>query len=185
MTTASIPAELGCPSGLEPPADGSVIDPAPFVRRANGLARLDLAVFGAKCAGCIRKIEGAMSALPDMQSARLNLSTGRLSLVWTDGAFAPKTATERLDAIGYRAAPFDPEAAEKESDREGRRLLTRPRSRRICDREHHAAFCRRLGGRRRNGRSDAQPDAPCVGASSPFPQPSMRVSRSSPPPSAR
>lgn len=123
MTTASIPAELGCPSGLEPPADGTVIDPAPFVRRSNGLARLDLAVFGAKCGGCIRKIESAMGALPDMQSARLNLSTRRLSLVWTDGAFVPRTITERLDKIGYRAAPFDPEAAEKESDAEGRRLL--------------------------------------------------------------
>jgi len=123
MTTALIAADLGCPSGLEPPADGAVIDPAPFVRRANGLARLDLAVFGAKCAACIRKIEGAMTALPEMQSARLNLSTGRLSLVWTDGAFAPRAVTESLDRIGYRAAPFDPEAAEKESDAEGRKLL--------------------------------------------------------------
>ncbi|MFZ5617626.1 MAG: heavy metal translocating P-type ATPase [Pseudomonadota bacterium] len=123
MTTIALPAELGCPSGLEPPADGTIIDPAPFVRRANGLARLDLAVFGAKCAGCIRKIEGAMSAIEGMQSARLNLSTGRLSLVWADGAFTPKLLTERLDRLGYRAAPFDPEAAEKESDAEGRRLL--------------------------------------------------------------
>lgn len=123
MTTAAIPAEHGCPSGLEPPADGAIIDPAPFVRRANGLARLDLAVFGAKCAACIRKIEGAMTALPEMQSARLNLSTGRLSLVWTDDAFAPRLIAERLDRIGYRVAPFDPETAEKESDAEGKRLL--------------------------------------------------------------
>lgn len=124
MSVAPTIALQGCPSGLEPPAAGDIIDPAPFVRHDNGLARLDLAVFGAKCAGCIRKIEGAMTALPQMQSARLNLSTGRLSLVWADGAFTPTTVTERLDAIGYRAAPFDPEAAEKESDREGRRLLT-------------------------------------------------------------
>lgn len=123
MTTAVLPAELGCPSGLEPSADGTIIDPAPFVRKANGLARLDLAVFGAKCAGCIRKIESGMSALDGMQSARLNLSTGRLSLVWTDGAFTPGLVTERLNGLGYRAAPFDPDAAEKESDAEGRRLL--------------------------------------------------------------
>ncbi len=121
--SAAIVADVGCPSGLEPPADGIVIDPAPFVRRANGMARLDLAVFGAKCGGCIAKIEKAMSALPGMQSARLNLSTGRLALVWRDGAIAPKTVTERLSELGYRAAPFDPEAAERESDREGRRLL--------------------------------------------------------------
>ncbi|PQA88878.1 heavy metal translocating P-type ATPase [Hyphococcus luteus] len=123
MTTATAETEIGCPSGLEPPADGVSIDPAPFVRRSNGLARLDLAVFGAKCAGCIRKIESAMNALPEMQSARLNLSTGRLSLVWKDGAFAPREIAERLDAIGYRAAPFDPEKVEQESDREGRKLL--------------------------------------------------------------
>jgi Cu2+-exporting ATPase len=123
MTSAAIAADIGCPSGLEPPTDGAAIDPAPFVRRANGLARLDLAVFGAKCGGCIRKIEAAMSALPDMRSARLNLSTGRLSLIWKDGAFLPRRVTERLGEIGYRAAPFDPEKAETESDREGRRLL--------------------------------------------------------------
>ena len=123
MTTTAITADIGCPSGLEPPADGAVIDPTPFVRRVDKLARLDLAVFGAKCAGCIRKIEGAMNALPGMQSARLNLSTGRLSLVWTDGAFEPRLISERIDRLGYRSAPFDPEAAEKEADNEGRRLL--------------------------------------------------------------
>lgn len=123
MTSAAIPADLGCPSGLEPPADGAVIDPAPFVRRANDIARLDLAVFGAKCAGCIRKIEGAMNSLPEMQSARLNLSTGRLSLVWKENSFRPIEIVERLDKLGYRAAPFDPEAAEKEADNEGRKLL--------------------------------------------------------------
>ncbi|NOX95029.1 MAG: cadmium-translocating P-type ATPase [Alphaproteobacteria bacterium] len=119
----AIDDERGCPSGLEPPADGTLIDPAPFVRSVNGLARLDLAVFGAKCAGCISKIEGGMKAIPTMQSARLNLSTGKLSLVWRDGGFAPKEIVERLDALGYRAAPFDPEKVEAENDADGRRLL--------------------------------------------------------------
>lgn len=113
----------GCPSGLEPPADGAVIDPAPFVRRAGDIARLELAVFGASCAGCIRKIEGAMNALPGMDSARLNLSTGRLSLVWRGNDFAPREIPEKLNALGYRAAPFDPEKVEQENDAEGKRLL--------------------------------------------------------------
>lgn len=122
--TATTDDALGCPSGLEPPSSAaSAIDPAPFVRRRNGIAHLELAVFGAKCAGCIGKIEGGMNALPGMESARLNLSTGRLSLSWRDGAFPPKTIIERLTAMGYRAAPFDPEASEAESDDYGRRLL--------------------------------------------------------------
>ncbi|MEO1242592.1 MAG: heavy metal translocating P-type ATPase [Pseudomonadota bacterium] len=124
MTIAStIDDGIGCPSGLEPPSDGAVIDPAPFVKTSGGVAKLELAVFGAKCAGCIRKIEGGLGALPDIQSARLNLSTGRLSVSWRDGAFAPRAITQTITGLGYRAAPFDPEKAEAESDAEGRRLL--------------------------------------------------------------
>ncbi len=113
----------GCPSGLEPPAEGAIIDPAPFVRRAGDVARLELAVFGASCAGCIRKIESAMQSLPGMATARLNLSTGRLSLVWRGDEFTPRVIPERLTALGYRAAPFDPEKVAQESDAEGKRLL--------------------------------------------------------------
>ncbi|MHA7872473.1 MAG: heavy metal translocating P-type ATPase, partial [Hyphococcus sp.] len=124
MTNAAVfDADAGCPSGLEPPAEGAVIDPAPFVKADNGLARLDLAVFGAKCAGCIHKIEGGLNALPGVEQARLNLSTGRLAVAWRDGAIAPRRITETITALGYRAAPFDPEKSERESDAEGRRLL--------------------------------------------------------------
>lgn len=120
----------GCPSGLAPAsASGEavgtqLIDPAPFVRRRDGAASLELAVFGAKCAGCISKIEGAMGALEGMEHARLNLSTGRLSLAWREGVdWAPRTISERLHQIGFRAAPYDPEAIESDHDAEGRRLL--------------------------------------------------------------
>ena len=121
--TSVAPASRGCPSGFEPPSDRTIINPTPFVRSANGLARLELAVFGAKCAGCIRKIESTMNALPGMQSARLNLSTGKLSLAWSDGEVSPLRIAECLDKIGYRSAPFDPESFEKDNDVEGKRLL--------------------------------------------------------------
>ena len=124
----------GCPSGLEPassPADGAgggAIDPAPFVsyrKHPDGgrVAHLELAVFGAKCAGCIRKIEGGLAALPGVDEARLNLSTGRLSVSWREGATPPALITRTLHDLGYRAAPFDPEKVESETDAEGRRLL--------------------------------------------------------------
>ncbi len=119
----------GCPSGLEPGGadatdeEGAFVDPAPFVRRRNGVAELELAVFGAKCAGCIAKIETAMKSLDGMERARLNLSTGRLSLVWRDGAVVPRRVTQTLTDIGYRAAPFDPAAMENDHDAEGRLLL--------------------------------------------------------------
>lgn len=118
-------AGLACPSGLEPKASRgeSAVDPAPFVREKGGLASLELVVFGARCAGCIAKIERAMMSLRGMERARLNLSTGRLALSWRAGAFAPASVTEAIHALGYRAAPFDAKAVEREHDAEGRRLL--------------------------------------------------------------
>jgi Cu2+-exporting ATPase len=112
----------GCPSGVEPPAEQSFADPEPFVRRRDGLARLELAVFGAKCGGCIAKIEGGLKAL-GVETARLNLSTGKLAVEWRDGALRPIALVEKLSALGYRAAPFDPDAEKAEVDREGRSLL--------------------------------------------------------------
>lgn len=119
-------ATTACPSGLEPaaaPEVSGVIDAAPFVRRKNGSASLDLAIFGAKCAGCIAKIEKSMMGLSGMESARLNLSTGRLSLVWRDGAVSAAEVTGTIHALGYRAAPYDPKLVESDHDAEGRSLL--------------------------------------------------------------
>lgn len=120
----------GCPSGLEPsprdvaPENNKLIDLAPFVRRRNGVCELELAVFGAKCAGCISKIETAMNAFAGMDRARLNLSTGRLSLAWRDTApWRANKIVEKLYEIGYRAAPFDPASMESDHDAEGQRLL--------------------------------------------------------------
>lgn len=119
-------ATIACPSGLEPavaPETSGAVDAAPFVRRKDGTASLELAIFGAKCAGCIAKIEKAMMALDGMERARLNLSTGRLSLAWRDGATSPATVTDSILALGYRAAPFDPRDIESDHDAEGRSLL--------------------------------------------------------------
>ena len=118
----AVPA--GCPSNLEPAVDADVVDPSPFVRRMeDGTARLDLSVQGARCGGCISKIEGGLNALEGVRSARLNLSTGKLSVAWRDGVLAPVAITRTLAGLGYRATPFDPEAAAAQEDREGRFLL--------------------------------------------------------------
>ncbi|MFA7638552.1 MAG: heavy metal-associated domain-containing protein, partial [Parvibaculum sp.] len=52
------------------------IDPDIFVRETpEGDARLDLVVEGMHCAGCLRKVEGALKNLPGVEYARANLST--------------------------------------------------------------------------------------------------------------
>lgn len=126
MTGAAMTGAIvapGCPNGLEPAAAPDVVDPAPFVRKRNGLAHLELAVYGAKCGGCIAKIEKGLLAINGVEAARLNLSTGKLTVSWRDGAARPIAIIERLAALGYRAQPFDPDRAAASVDEEGRELL--------------------------------------------------------------
>jgi Cu2+-exporting ATPase len=116
----------GCPSGLSAPVaeHGASIDLTAFVRHdARGDDVLELMVDGAKCAACIKKIEGGLLALPGVADARLNLSTKRLRVAWRPGALAPETIATALARLGYDAAPFDPELAQQTVDKEGRFLL--------------------------------------------------------------
>lgn len=116
----------GCPSGLAAPAadEARTSNLAAFVRKdTQGDDVLELMVEGASCAGCIKKIEGGLLALPGVSDARLNLSTKRLRVAWRPGALAPETIQATLMRLGYRAAPFDPEVAQEKVDAQGRFLL--------------------------------------------------------------
>lgn len=115
----------GCPSGRAP-ADTEQREPdaTAFVRRENAdTEALELMVTGAKCASCIAKIEGALKALPGVREARLNLSTQRLRIAWAHGALRAGDIVSTLAKLGYPARAFDPEAARRDTDETGRRLL--------------------------------------------------------------
>ena len=118
-------APIGCPSGLSQAASPAFsVDPSAFVQTGEeGADTLELLVQGARCAGCIRKIEGAMLALPGVRDARLNLSTGRLRVVWTRGKLHARAITDAIATTGYTATAFDPAEGQKQIDEEGRRLL--------------------------------------------------------------
>lgn len=116
----------GCPQGLSPPTrrDGAAADPAALVRYdADGKAILELLVDGARCAGCIRKIETALLNLEGVREARLNLTTRRLRVGFDQTMIAPRRIVETLEGLGYVATPFDPAASGIQADREGRGLL--------------------------------------------------------------
>ena len=73
---------------------------------------LDLAVDGINCAGCMAKIERNLSKIPDVISARVNLTDRRLALEWKAGAIDPSVFIDRLAALGYKAYPFERGGAE-------------------------------------------------------------------------
>jgi Cu2+-exporting ATPase len=109
---------------LKPEEDAPLADPSAFVRRdSEGNDSLELLVSGVKCANCIRKIETAMTAMPGVAQARLNLSTQRLRVAWRPGTVRARAVTETLTRLGFGAQVFDPATAEREVDETGRRLL--------------------------------------------------------------
>jgi Cu2+-exporting ATPase len=98
-------------------------DPSAFVSQRNGLNTLDLIVRGASCGGCLAKIEGGIAKLPGVETARLNLSTGKLRVEWS-GNLKSKTIVETVSALGYGATAFDALKIDAESERTERRLMT-------------------------------------------------------------
>src|SRR6516162_4172038 len=97
----------------------STLDFSHYLNTAGpGLLHLELAVEGINCAGCMAKIERNLSTIPDVTSARVNLTDRRLALEWKEGAIDPAVFVDRLAELGYKAYPFERADAEtKEAER--------------------------------------------------------------------
>lgn len=89
----------------------------------GGIARMEIAVEGMKCGGCMRAIESGLAAIPHTTSARANLSDRRVAVEWRDGRIDPGRFIEALSQLGFRAFPYDPGRAGGEERRELRELL--------------------------------------------------------------
>lgn len=123
MSGEALAEPAGCPSGLAPPeAAPGGIDYDAFVKSRGEDKRLTLLVRGAKCGGCLAKIEREVGALPGMEAVRLNLTTGRLDARWQGRLGANEVATTLSD-LGYAVAPFEVSRADTEARREERGLL--------------------------------------------------------------
>ncbi|MGB1540057.1 MAG: heavy metal translocating P-type ATPase, partial [Rickettsiales bacterium] len=74
---------------------------------ADGLHHLTLRVEGIHCAACIYAIESALSPLPDVKEARVNLSTRRLAITWEGDVAQADTFAQTVETLGYPVQPFD------------------------------------------------------------------------------
>ncbi|MCW2272523.1 cadmium-translocating P-type ATPase [Rhodoblastus acidophilus] len=101
---------------------GAAPDFSHFVRTdEDGRSRLDLAIDGITCAACLPDIETAMKRLPGVKLARLNLTSHRLALTYDPSQVEPARFTGVLEAIGYRAYPY--EQRQVEADEQARFTL--------------------------------------------------------------
>ncbi len=112
----------GCPSGLSPPEQSLIGGLAPFVHQKNGLQTLTLSVRGAKCGGCLAKIESRVSALAGVRQTRLNLSNGKLFVAWAGNITADEIAAT-VTKLGYGVSAFSEDASSHAAKREERSLL--------------------------------------------------------------
>ncbi len=96
-----------------------------FLRSADGAETAEFAVDGIHCAGCMARIESAFAKEPDVVSARVNLTEKRLKVSWRPGAGDPQKVIDRLESLGFRGHPFQPEKALAQARSEQDRLLRR------------------------------------------------------------
>jgi P-type Cu2+ transporter len=89
----------------------------------DGTAELSLAIDGLQCGACVWLIESALAREPAVLTARVNMTTRRLRLVWRGAAAEAKPLVRRIEDLGYRLIPFEPGALAAADDAAGRRLL--------------------------------------------------------------
>jgi Cu2+-exporting ATPase len=107
---------------LSRPAPQTADDLSALVRPGIGGAdSFEVAVKGARCAGCIAKIEQGVGAIPGIENARLNLSSGKLTVLGR--AIAPQLILRRVRDLGYDAQPFEAAETLTAAKDEGRFLL--------------------------------------------------------------
>jgi Cu2+-exporting ATPase len=95
-----------------------------FVRHLDGgIARMELAVEGIRCGGCMRAIENGLASIPQTTRARVNLTDRRVAVEWRDGSVDPARFIDRLSELGYRAYPYDSGRSAANEEQETRTLL--------------------------------------------------------------
>ena len=81
---------------------------------------VNLAVPDMHCGGCMRKVEAALRAAPGVQSARVNLTARRASVIVRAGANEAEPLVEALKAIGFKSSVLiddaRPEARKDDDD---------------------------------------------------------------------
>lgn len=100
-----------CAPGAEFIADGTTTAPSSDEMRlssrklGDGSLQVELSVPAVHCGACIQAIEQALSRLDRVVSARVNLSTKRVSVRFADGPVPP--IVETLSGLGYPPHLFD------------------------------------------------------------------------------
>jgi Cu2+-exporting ATPase len=102
----------GAESAAEALGDGPENDDAALMgassRLSEGRYQLELAVPDMHCAACIRTVETGLKALPMVETARVNLSTKRVRVIFDPAKGEPSRLTSAIAKSGYAPLLLDP-----------------------------------------------------------------------------
>src|SRR5579883_3637309 len=89
-------------------------------------ARAEFVVEGMTCASCVRRVERALSRVPGVESAAVNLATERATVVYHPGVAGLAEFRAAVGQAGYQIAPQAPgaTAADRPDEARARELST-------------------------------------------------------------
>src|SRR5687767_15112190 len=73
----------------------------------DGIFQTEISVPAIHCGGCVNRIERGLAKLDGVQNVRVNLSSKRLALRWSDRG-TPPDAIGALKQLGFDGHLFDP-----------------------------------------------------------------------------
>jgi P-type Cu2+ transporter len=91
----------------------------------EGIKHVSLIIDGITCSACAWLIEHRLEQVPGVVEVRVNYNTHRAAVAWRPDRIRLSGILERIQAIGYRAQPFDPAAHEDRARRENKAFLLR------------------------------------------------------------
>ncbi|GEJ56820.1 heavy metal translocating P-type ATPase [Anaeromyxobacter diazotrophicus] len=115
--------EPGLFADPERPVDAGAFRDA--VRRADGLAELDVYIDGIRCASCVWLNERLLARLPGVASARVNYATHRARVRWDPAVASLEGVLGRIRAAGYEPKPYTESERQRAQDAETKDLLIR------------------------------------------------------------
>lgn len=92
-------------------------------KNVDGHQELFILIGGVHCAGCIQKIESTLAKEQDIQKARLNFSTRRLSIGWKGDKARANVFVDLIENLGYSVKPYDPKTERDDTEKQDRFLL--------------------------------------------------------------
>ncbi|WP_425071694.1 heavy metal translocating P-type ATPase [Sagittula sp. S175] len=87
--------------------------------------RIRLGIKGMSCASCAGRVEHALTSVPGVLSASVNLASNTAEIVSLAGSTDPQTLADTVSKAGYAASPIDEDAPARDAHAEEQQRLRR------------------------------------------------------------